>query len=66
MRQESKVKSTFQRYSSFTLMVLFAILQFLLIGVAFLGGFLYYQIRYDDPQVENAQIPVLAEAFTLL
>jgi len=47
-------------------MVLFAILQFLLIGVAFLGGFLYYQIRYDDPQVENAQFPVLAEAFTLL
>lgn len=55
-----------QRTSPAIFMLLIGFLQFLIVGIAFLGGFLVHRYWYADGDNPGSNFPVLLQAYTLL
>jgi carboxyl-terminal processing protease len=54
------------RAFSIVFLTLFTLLQVLIIAVAFMGGFLFHELRYADPIFAKAEFPLLNESIKLL
>lgn len=77
MQRDNPAAPARSRSFSAILLVLFAVLQVLIIGVSFMGGFLFYEWRYSLPEFEipgvnvkeilpDAPLPLLSEAKRIL
>jgi carboxyl-terminal processing protease len=66
MQLKSVYKKMNQRVFSNVLLILFGFLQISIIVIAFMGGFLYHELRYADPIFAKSDYPVLNEAIKLL
>jgi carboxyl-terminal processing protease len=55
-----------QRTFSSVMLILFGFLQICIVVVAFMGGFLFHEMRYADPLFVKADYPLLNEASKLL
>ncbi len=65
MRQEALPTSTNRRLPSAVMLLLFVILQFMIVGVAFLGGYVYSEWQTGNPLI-GPRFPIVSEAFKLL
>ncbi len=65
MQQEAQIQNLRRRIPSAVTLLLFAILQFLIVGIAFLGGYLFNDWRSGEP-IFGSRFPLLSEAFKLL